>query len=94
MLVRKPKEDQYRIAMEPRALTASSGLAPWSMAVVVLRQRKRKIQPLLGVKGLAPLAASPTGGEGGHPRNFHASSKNSRGFLHSLFFITPADRVF
>ena len=34
MLVRKLKRgDRYRIAMGPRALTASSGLAPWSMAV-------------------------------------------------------------
>ena len=34
MLVGKLKRgDRYRIAMGPRALTASSGLAPWSMAV-------------------------------------------------------------
>ena len=34
VLVRKPKKkgDLYRIVMGPRALTASSGLAPWSMA--------------------------------------------------------------
>ncbi len=33
MLVKKPKRGPFRIAMGPRALTASSGLAPWSMAV-------------------------------------------------------------
>ena len=33
MLFRKPKRGRYRIAMGPRALTASSGLAPWSMVV-------------------------------------------------------------
>ena len=54
--------------MGPRALTASSGLAPWSMAV-----------------DLGSVEKNPTalGGRGGHPRNFHTSSKNARGFLHS-----------
>ena len=68
--------------MGPRALTASSGLAPWSMAGIVLRQRKRKIQLLLGVKGACPLGLPPPLGErGGHPRNFHASlKKREKGF--------------
>ena len=35
----------------------------------------------MGVKGACPLMLPPPLGErGGHPRNFHASSKNSRGF--------------
>ena len=35
----------------------------------------------MGVKGACPLGLPPPLGErGGHPRNFHASSKNSRGF--------------
>jgi hypothetical protein len=48
MLFKNQKRDRYRITMGPRALTASSGLAQWSMVWIVLRQRLRKIQPLLG----------------------------------------------
>jgi hypothetical protein len=43
---------------------------------IVLRQRKRKIQPLMEVKGLAPSCCLPHGGrEGVTFRNFHASFK-------------------
>ena len=84
-LEKTKKRDRYRIAMGPRALAASSGLAPWSMAVDLLRKRKRKIQPLFGVKGDCPLGLPPPLGErGGHTRNFHASRKNAKGFLQSL----------
>ena len=41
-LFRKLKEGRYRIAMGPRALTASSGLVPWSMAVDRLGNVKEK----------------------------------------------------
>ena len=75
MIFRKPKRRRYRIAMGPRALTASSGLAPWSMAVD-LGSVKEKSNRSWGQGGLPPWAASPTGGERGHPRNFYAISKN------------------
>ena len=75
------KGDRYRIAMGHRALTASSGLAPWSMAFGS-RQHGEKSNRSWGVKGACPLGLPPPLGErGGHPRNFHTSSKNMRGFL-------------
>ena len=41
----------------------------------------------MGVKGACPLGLPPPLGErGGHPRNFHANSKNARGLLQSPFF--------
>ena len=54
--------------MGPWVLIASSGLSPWSMAV-----------------DLGSVEKNPTAleGRGGHPRNFHTSSKNARGFLYS-----------
>ena len=48
----------------------------------------------MGVKGACPLMLPPPLGErGGHPRNFHASSKNSRGFLQSPFLMKE-NRIF
>ncbi len=46
-----------------------------------------------GGQGACPLGLPPPLGErGGHPRNFHASSKNSRGFLQSRIFF-PAGHI-
>ena len=40
----------------------------------------------MGVKGACPLGLPPPLGErGGHPRNYHANSKNARGLLQSPF---------
>ena len=58
--------------MGPRALTASSGLAPWSMAVNCSPASKGSILIGMGVKGACPLGLlAPLGERGGHPRNFH-----------------------
>ena len=75
--------------MGPRALTAYVGARPVEHGCgSVLRQRKRKIQPLKGVKGACPLMLPPPLGErGGHRRNFHAISKNPRGFLQKRIFL-------
>ena len=54
----------------------------------------------MGVKGACPLMLPPPLGErGGHPRNFHAISKNSKVFLQSRFSysanpcLTPRKRM-
>ena len=100
MLVRKPKKGPVSDSDRPRALTASSGLAPWSMVWIVLRQRKRKIRPLPGVKGLAHWAASPFGGERGSPsqfprqlnklgRDFYRAQKTEENFNAILLWKRP-----
>ena len=65
MLVRKLKDgDRYRIAIVPRCSPPRRGSprGAW-LWIRVLRQRKRKIQPLMGVKGACPLMdCLPTGG--------------------------------
>ena len=87
MLVRKPKGgDRYRIAMESRALTASSGLAPWSMAVDRTSAAFEKNPTVPGGQGGLPLGLPPPLGErGGHPRNFHARKKR-KGISTEIFF--------
>jgi hypothetical protein len=93
MLYRKPKEGTESVAMGPRVLTASSGLAPWSMAVDRTPSAWRKIQPLMGVKGACPLGLPPPLGErGGHPHNFHASSKTRRDLYRANFSVTYPPR--
>ena len=60
----------------------SSGLAPRSMAV-------DRSSAAWGCKGACPLGLPfPTGGERGHPRNFHASLKKLEGVSTELFLIT------
>ena len=86
--LRNRRGDRYRIAMGPRALTASSGLAPWSMAVDSTSATWRKIQPLLGVKGACPLGLPPpTGGEWGSPSQFPCQLKKLEGFSTEPFFL-------
>ena len=82
MLVRKLTEwTGIRIAMVPRALTASSGLARGAWLWIVLRQRKRKIQPLKGVKGACPLILPPPLGERGVTLAISTPAlENSKGF--------------
>ena len=84
MLFRKLKRgDQYRIAMGPRALTALSGLAPWSMAVD-LRQRGEKSNRSWGSRGLAPLGCFPHWGREGVTLAISTpAQKNAGGFLQS-----------
>ena len=54
--------------MGPRALTASSGLAPWSMAAEGTLGKKNS---KMGVKGVCPLGVPPPLGErGGHSHKF------------------------
>ena len=79
MLFRKLKEgDRYRLAKGPRALTASSGFVPWSMAGELdFGSVKEKSNHSIGIKGACPFGLPPSlGREGADPRNFHASSKN------------------
>ena len=66
--------------MGPRALTASSGLAPWSMAVDRYSAWEREKMRLLnrGQGGLPLMLPPPLRESGGHPRNFHDSSKKLR----------------
>jgi hypothetical protein len=82
MLIRKLKEglvSDNDLATGVHRLVGACPEGAWLW--IVLRLGKRKIQPLLGVKGACPpWAASPTGGERGHPRNFHANSKTRRDF--------------
>ena len=80
--------------MGPRALTASSGFAPWSMAVDRTSAALKK-NPAAhgGSRGLAPLGCLPHWGREGVTLGIvHASSKNARGFLQSPFFGYPEFR--
>ena len=88
--------DQYRIVIRPRALTASSGLAPWSMAVDRhFGQRKEKSNRSWGSRGRCPLGLPPPLEErGSYPRNFHANSKNSKGFLQSRHIILDSSLLY
>ena len=67
MLFRKRKEGTgNRIAMGPRALTTSSGLAPWSMAVgSYFGSVKEKFNRSWESRGLAPLGCLPHWGREG-----------------------------
>ena len=88
MLYRKTERgDRYRIAMGLRALTASSGPAPWSMAVDRLRQRLRKTQPLMGVKGALPPMLPPLPGERGSPSQFPRQQKKPERIFHENWTI-------
>jgi hypothetical protein len=86
MLVEKTKKgDRYRIAMGHGRSPSRRGLAPWSMAFGS-RQQKNPTA-LGGVKGACLLGLPPPQGErGGHPRNFHTSSKNSEGISKIALF--------
>ena len=78
--------DRYRIAMGPRALTASSGLAPWSMAVDrYFGSVKEKSNRSMGVKGaLPPLGCLPLWGREGVTLAISTpAQKTRRRFLHS-----------
>jgi hypothetical protein len=56
------------------------GFAPWRWLWIVLRQCRRKIRPLMGVKrACPPHAASPSGGERGSPSHFSRQLKKTRG---------------
>lgn len=56
------------IAMGPRALAASSGLTPWSMAAEGNNWNK---SPKMGVRGARPHGLPPPAGErGGDHHNF------------------------
>jgi hypothetical protein len=87
MLARKPKSraspDEEESARSPIAIRLPVREHGW----IVLRQRKRKIQPLIGVKGACPLGLPPPlGGEWGSPSQFPRQLKNSWGFLQSPDF--------
>jgi len=81
MLVRTLKEGTgNRIAMGPRALTASSGLAPWSMAVDRTSAAYKKNPTAHGGQGgVPPHAAAPTGEERGLPSQFPHQLKKLEG---------------
>ena len=85
---RKPKKGTgIEIAMGPRALTASSGLAPWSMAVDRTSASVKENPTAPGVKGACPLGLPPPRGREGVTLAISTPvSKNSRGFLQSLHF--------
>ncbi len=59
------KKLRTECAMRPRALAASSGLAPWSRSRYGLLVKKRCKTG--GQGGMPPWAASPSGGERGSP---------------------------
>jgi hypothetical protein len=75
--------------MVPRVLTASSGLASWSMTVDRTSAAWRKIQPLMGVERLAPPGLPPLPGERGVTfANFHDSKKKlGRNFYRAKIII-------
>jgi hypothetical protein len=81
--------------MGPRALTASSGLAPWSMGCgSYLGSVEKNRTALEGQGGLVPLGCIPLWGERGYPRNFYASSKNARGFPMKIELFSYDTRFF
>jgi hypothetical protein len=77
----------YRIAMGPWALTASSGLAPWSILWIVLRQHGEKSNRSMGSTVLCPPRLPPHWGrEGVTLAISKTAKKNSRGYLTELKF--------
>jgi hypothetical protein len=66
--------------MEPRALTASSGLAPWSMTVdrTSAAFEKNPTAHRGGQGGLPSWAASPSGGERGSPSQISTPAQKTR----------------
>ena len=83
--------DRYRIAMGPRVLTASSGLAPWSMAVD-RRQHGEKSNHSWGSRGLAPLGCLPHWGREGVTLAISTpSQKTRRRFLQSRKIISHTE---
>ena len=73
--------------MGQRALTASSGLAPWSMAVDRTSAVWRKIQPLMGSRGLAPSCCLPHWGREGVTLTISTPTQKTRGdFYRTDFF--------
>ena len=62
--------------MGPRALTASSGFAPWSWLWIGHFGSEEKNPTVMGsMRGLPPHAASPFGGERGSPSQFPCQLK-------------------
>jgi len=73
------KRDRYRMAMGPRAITASSGLAPWSMAMN-LGSMEKYPTALGGSRGLAPSCCLPLWGREGSPSQFPRQLKKPERF--------------
>ena len=65
--------------MWPRALTASSGLAPWSMAVDRFGSVKEKSNRSWGSRGLAPLVCLPLWGREGATLAISTPAQKTRG---------------
>ena len=80
--------------MGPRALTASSGLAHWSMAVDrTFGSVEEKSSRSWGVKGVCHLGLlPPTGGERGSPSQFPRQLKKIDGISAEPFFWFPQFR--
>ena len=100
MLLRKPKRGLVSDSDGATGAHRLVGARPVEHGCgLYLGQRKRKIQPLKGVKGISPSCCLPQLGErGGHHRNFHASLKKTRrGFLQILIFLkiaAPEEQLF
>ena len=79
--------------MGPRALTASSGLAPWSMAVDhTSAALEKKSNPFMGVKGACLLGLPPHWGREGVTLAISTPAQKTRGDFYrasdGFFFIT------
>ena len=71
--------------MEPRALSASSGLAPWSMAVD-LGSMEKYPTALGGSMGLAPLGCLPLWGREGVTLAISSPAQKTRGDFYKAVF--------
>ena len=86
MLFRKTKRgDRYRIAMRPRALTASSRARPVEHGCgSYFSSVKEKSNRSLGSRGLAPSGCLPTGGERGSPSQFLRQSQKTESIISAI----------
>ena len=72
--------------MGPRALTASSGLAPWSMAGSYFNSVKEKSNRSWGSRGLAPLGCLPHWGREGVTLAISSPAQKTRGDFYIAYF--------
>ena len=72
----------------------ATGLTVWAPRGNHVLSEAKRGPALCGQGGLAYMGCLPLWGErGGHPRNFHTSSKNARGFLQSHNFLISPERT-
>ena len=88
MLVIKPERGPISDSDGTTGAHRLSGLAQWSMAVDLTRQRKRKTQPLMGVKGACPSGCLPHWGREGVTLAISTQTQKSRGDFSRAIFLS------